>query len=78
MSFKFLSRFRIELNRNVQSVLQAASQHLIEPLKVMGEKFLRERIDIANCFSKNTAREYRPAALRGGQLEVCSCRRLGL
>ncbi|XP_027872602.1 kelch-like protein 7 [Xiphophorus couchianus] len=42
---------KIELNnRNVQSVLHAASQHLIEPVKVMGEKFLRERIGIANCF----------------------------
>ncbi|XP_008411083.1 kelch-like protein 7 isoform X2 [Poecilia reticulata] len=51
MLINYIYTAKIELNNgNVQSLLHAASQYLIEPVTVMCEKFLQKRIDITNCF----------------------------
>lgn len=46
---------RISVNSsNVQSLLDAANQYQIEPVKKMCVEFLKGQIDATNCLGKNT------------------------
>lgn len=48
-------RVRISVNSsNVQSLLDAANQYQIEPVKKMCVEFLKGQIDATNCLGKNT------------------------
>lgn len=45
--------FRISVNsNNVQSLLDAANQYQIEPVKRMCVDFLKEQVDASNCLGK--------------------------
>lgn len=45
--------FRISVNsNNVQSLLDAANQYQIEPVKKMCVDFLKEQVDASNCLGK--------------------------
>lgn len=47
--------FRISVNsNNVQSLLDAANQYQIEPVKKMCVDFLKEQVDASNCLGKVT------------------------
>lgn len=44
---------RISVNsNNVQSLLDAANQYQIEPVKKMCVDFLKEQVDASNCLGK--------------------------
>lgn len=46
---------RISVNSsNVQSLLDAANQYQIEPVKKMCVEFLKGQIDATNCLGRNT------------------------
>lgn len=46
---------RISVNsNNVQSLLDAANQYQIEPVKKMCVDFLKEQVDASNCLGKNS------------------------
>lgn len=48
---------RISVNSsNVQSLLDAANQYQIEPVKKMCVEFLKGQIDSTNCLGKNMER----------------------
>lgn len=40
---------------NVQSLLDAANQYQIEPVKMMCVEFLKGQIDATNCLGNNTS-----------------------
>jgi hypothetical protein len=45
--------YRISVNsNNVQSLLDAANQYQIEPVKKMCVDFLKEQVDASNCLGK--------------------------
>lgn len=47
---------RISVNsNNVQSLLDAANQYQIEPVKKMCVDFLKEQVDASNCLGKRNA-----------------------
>lgn len=49
----FRLTYRISVNsNNVQSLLDAANQYQIEPVKKMCVDFLKEQVDASNCLGK--------------------------
>lgn len=53
---KFCLQNRISVNSsNVQSLLDAANQYQIEPVKKMCVEFLKGQIDATNCLGNNTS-----------------------
>lgn len=53
MLILYLLFCRISVNsNNVQSLLDAANQYQIEPVKKMCVDFLKEQVDASNCLGK--------------------------
>lgn len=58
---------RISVNgSNVQSLLDAANQYQIEPVKKMCVEFLKGQIDATNCLGENIPDEIKPIHLAKG------------
>lgn len=56
--FSFLFFFSISVNsNNVQSLLNAANQYQVEPVKKMCVDFLKDQVDATNCLGKDSCRK---------------------
>lgn len=59
MLILYLLFCRISVNsNNVQSLLDAANQYQIEPVKKMCVDFLKEQVDASNCLGKTNRLSY--------------------